>query len=119
MKRYFVRPNYWLDWSIERSEDALVSEEAISDMARKKSSTVDALMNQLIENPSDALVLSAQINHDLYTFSNDGWDMDLLGRFCKLAGLDEEWANATEHDFMQVVFKAANILDVGAILGNW
>ena len=40
------------------------------------------------------------------------WDFDLLEELCRIAGLEEEWNNSEEYTFEDVVYKAAEILDV-------
>lgn len=42
----------------------------------------------------------------------DEWDMDDCRELCTLAGLEDEWAKADGETFEQVIYKAAEILNV-------
>ena len=44
--------------------------------------------------------------------SSGEWDFELLEELCELAGLEEEWDNSDGENFEDVVYKAAEILDV-------
>ena len=44
--------------------------------------------------------------------SSGEWNFDLLKEICEIAGLEEEWNNSDSENFEDVVYKAAEILDV-------
>ena len=44
--------------------------------------------------------------------SSGEWDFELIEELCEIAGLEEEWSNADSANFEDVVYKAAEILDV-------
>ena len=44
--------------------------------------------------------------------SSGEWDFDLLKELFGIAGLKEEWSNADSANFVDVVYKAAEILGV-------
>ena len=45
----------------------------------------------------------------------DEWNLELCEELCKLAGLEDEWKEADGETFEQVLYKAAEILDVEVI----
>ena len=44
--------------------------------------------------------------------SSGEWDFELIEELVEIAGLKEEWSNADSANFEDVVYKAAEILDV-------
>mgnify|MGYP003421931953 FL=1 len=44
--------------------------------------------------------------------SSGEWDFELIEDLCEIAGLKEEWINSDSANFEDVVYKAAEILDV-------
>ena len=44
--------------------------------------------------------------------SSGEWDFELIEELCEIAGLKEEWNNSDSENFEDVVYKAAEILDV-------
>ena len=44
--------------------------------------------------------------------SSGEWDFELIEELCEIAGLKEEWNNSDIANFEDVVYKAAEILDV-------
>ena len=44
--------------------------------------------------------------------SSGEWDFELIEELCELAGLKEEWNNTDSANFEDIVYKAAEILDV-------
>ena len=44
--------------------------------------------------------------------SSGEWDFELLEELCELAGLEEDWSNSDGENFEDVVYKAAEILEV-------
>ena len=44
--------------------------------------------------------------------SSGEWDFELIEELCEIADLEEEWSNADSANFMDVVYKAAEILEV-------
>ena len=47
--------------------------------------------------------------------ASDVWDMELAEELCALAGMLEEFKNADGDEFEQVIFAAADVLDVEII----
>jgi AMMECR1 domain-containing protein len=44
--------------------------------------------------------------------ASDEWNAEDLAELCEMAGLEKEWQEADGETFEQVVFKAAEILNV-------
>ena len=44
--------------------------------------------------------------------SSGEWDFEMIEELCEIAGLKEEWNNSDGENFEDVVYKAAEILDV-------
>ena len=44
--------------------------------------------------------------------SSGEWDFELIEELCEIAGLEEEWTNSDGENVEDVVYKAAEILDV-------
>ena len=44
--------------------------------------------------------------------SSGEWDFELIEELCEIAGLEEEWSNSDSENFEDIVYKAAEILEV-------
>ena len=44
--------------------------------------------------------------------SSGEWNFELIEELCELAGLKEEWDNSDSENFVDIVYKAAEILGV-------
>lgn len=47
--------------------------------------------------------------------SRDTWDLEELAELCRLAGMEEQWAEADGDGFEGVAFAAAELLGVGLV----
>ena len=44
--------------------------------------------------------------------SSGEWDFELIEELCEIAGLKEDWINSDSENFVDVAYKAAEILGV-------